>query len=76
MTATTFYDLLGVSKSDDLTADVLRKAYYKKALLVHPDKDPSPEAVARFQVGLVRTYRLGFAYVDGSAGAFEGIRST
>ncbi|XXQ29952.1 J domain-containing protein [Plasmodiophora brassicae] len=49
MTATTFYDLLGVSKSDDLTADVLRKAYYKKALLVHPDKDPSPEAVARFQ---------------------------
>src|SRR5689334_4108304 len=33
-----FYDLLGVDPSANLTAAVLKKAYYSKALLVHPDK--------------------------------------
>lgn len=42
--------LFGVEKNG-LNYEKLRKAYHKFALRNHPDKDPSPEAAARFKIG-------------------------
>lgn len=42
-----YYQLLGVERN--ATPKQLGKAYRKKALKCHPDKNPSPEATAEFQ---------------------------
>ncbi|CAI5481168.1 unnamed protein product [Closterium sp. Yama58-4] len=51
---TEYYDLLGIAPGAD--ASVIRKAYFVKARLVHPDKNrDDPKAAAKFQA-------LGEAY--------------
>lgn len=47
---TDFYELLSVESGDALSESVLRKAYRKASLLVHPDKNPSPDAAEKFHL--------------------------
>lgn len=53
---TTFYDLLDVVP--EATAGEIRKAFYKKSLELHPDKNPdNPEATQKFQ-SITDAYRV------------------
>ena len=77
---TEFYALLGVAR--DATEADIKKAYRKLAMEFHPDRNPAPEAEARFKE-ITEAYevlrdpqkraaydRYGKAGVGGAAGGF------
>jgi DnaJ-class molecular chaperone len=42
-----YYGLLGVAP--DASADIIKSAYRRKAAQFHPDRNPAPEAAAKFR---------------------------
>lgn len=50
-----FYDVLGIRAN--ATPTEIKKAYYKRAREVHPDKNTSPEANAKFQT-IAQAYQV------------------
>lgn len=51
------FDVLGIAPTEDI--EQIKKAYKKKALQLHPDKNKSPEAKAEFQA-LLHSYQVLF----------------
>jgi len=49
LAASTLYDVLGVPKDIESSSSKLRRAYLSKSVLVHPDKNGSPQATQAFQ---------------------------
>lgn len=78
-----YYEVLGVAKT--ATADEIKKAYRKKAIQYHPDRNPGDkEAEEKFKEAAEayevlsnpdkrsRYDQFGFAGVDGAAGGGSG----
>lgn len=78
-----YYEVLGVAKT--ATADEIKKAYRKKAIQYHPDRNPGDkEAEEKFKEAAeayevlsnadkrARYDQFGFAGVDGAAGGGSG----
>ena len=79
-----YYEVLGVAKT--ATADEIKKAYRKKAIQYHPDRNPGDkEAEEKFKEAAEayevlsnpdkrsRYDQFGFAGVDGAAGGGSGL---
>jgi molecular chaperone DnaJ len=75
-----YYDVLGVSRG--ATSDEVKKAYRKLAMEYHPDRNPSPEAEAKFKE-LSEAYQVladadkrahydRFGSAPGASGGFGG----
>lgn len=80
-----YYEVLGVSK--DASADEIKKAYRKKAIQYHPDKNPdNAEAEEKFKEAdeayevlsdknkRARYHQFGHAGLGGTAGVEEGMQ--
>ena len=78
-----YYEVLGVAKT--ATADEIKKAYRKKAIQYHPDRNPGDkEAEEKFKEAAeayevlsnadkrARYDQFGFAGVDGATGGGSG----
>ena len=77
-----YYEVLGVSKS--ATADEIKKAYRKKAIEFHPDKNPGDKAAEEKFKEAAEAYEVlsdsqkrqrydqfGLAGLNGGAGGFR-----
>mmetsp|Transcript_8902 Transcript_8902/g.13661 ORF Transcript_8902/g.13661 Transcript_8902/m.13661 type:complete len:275 (-) Transcript_8902:305-1129(-) len=47
--AADYYDVLGISKHDNVDKSAMRRAYLKRSVKVHPDKNKDPRATEAFQ---------------------------
>ncbi len=83
MAKTDYYEILGVAKS--ATPEEIKKAYRKKAIQFHPDKNPDDKAAEEKFKEAAEAYEVlsnaekkqrydqfGHAGVDGGAGGFGG----